>query len=31
MNELMTAKGLKNPLKVSFIDELGDDASGVKK
>jgi hypothetical protein len=31
MNELMSAKGLKNPIKVTFIDELGDDAGGVKK
>jgi hypothetical protein len=27
----MSAKGLKNPIKVTFIDELGDDAGGVKK
>ena len=31
MNELMHAKGLKNPMKVTFIDEPGDDGGGVKK
>ena len=31
MNELMHAQGLKNPIKVKFIDEPGDDLGGVKK
>ena len=30
MNELMHRKAFKNPMKVKFIDELGDDLGGVK-